>query len=37
MLTLSNALKTGKLAEFVKPEQQLGVGLAERKKLEKGN
>ncbi len=33
MLTLSEALKSGKIAEFVKQEEKRGIGPASRKKL----
>lgn len=35
MLTLSKALKTGKLAQFVEQEEARGIGPASRRKLEK--
>lgn len=35
MLTLSEALKTGKIAEFVKQEEARGVGPAKSSDLEK--
>jgi hypothetical protein len=35
MLTLSEALKTGQIAEFVKQEEARGIGPADRKKLER--
>jgi hypothetical protein len=34
MLTLSKALKTGKIAEFVKQEEERGVGPADREELD---
>jgi hypothetical protein len=34
MLTLSEALKSGKIAEFVKQEEKRGIGPASRKKLD---
>jgi hypothetical protein len=34
MLTLSEALKTGKIAEFVKQEEARGIGPVSRKKLD---
>lgn len=34
MLTLSKALKTGRLQEFVRQEEKRGIGPADRKKLE---
>jgi hypothetical protein len=35
MLTLSNALKTGRLREFVAQEEARGVGPADRKALDR--
>lgn len=35
MLTLSEALKADRLAEFVRQEEARGIGPAERKKLDK--
>lgn len=34
MLTLTEALKTGKIAEFVKQEEDRGIGPVARKKLD---
>lgn len=34
MLTLSDALKTGQLREFIAQEEARGIGPAERKKLD---
>jgi hypothetical protein len=34
MLTLSEALKTGKIAEFVKQEEARGIGPIEREELD---
>jgi hypothetical protein len=34
MLTLSRAIKDGRLAEFIAQEQQRGVGPADRKELD---
>jgi hypothetical protein len=35
MITLSEALKSGKIAEFVKQEEARGIGPASRRKLDK--
>jgi hypothetical protein len=34
MLTLSQALKTGKLVEFVKQEEARGIGPVDQKELD---
>lgn len=34
MLTLSDAIKSGKIKEFVAQEEQRGIGPADRKKLD---
>ena len=34
MLTLSEALKTGQLREFIKQEEKRGIGPADRRKLD---
>ena len=34
MLSLSEALKTGRIAEFIAQEEQRGVGPASRRKLD---
>jgi hypothetical protein len=34
MLTLSEALRTGRLAEFAAQEESRGIGAADRKKLD---
>jgi hypothetical protein len=34
MISLSKALKTGRIAEFIRQEEQRGIGPAERAELE---
>ncbi len=34
MLTLTEAIKSGKIAEFVRQEEKRGIGPADRKKLD---